>query len=83
MDNPIEITEGSTYIFKGKKASNDTTFIKYKILEVTDTTYLIKNIDVDTEFRIGIVNFNYDYKPVEVIETYEQYVDNLIKQLSN
>ena len=41
MDKPIEITQGSTYIFKGKKANNDTTFRKYKILEVTDTTYLI------------------------------------------
>ena len=82
MERPIEITAGSTYIFKGKKASNDKTYNKFKILEVTDATYLIKNIDAKTEFRRGIVDFNYDYKPVEVIETNEQRLDKLIKQLS-
>jgi len=82
MERPIEITVGSTYIFKGKKASNDKTYNKFKILEVTDTTYLIKNIDAETEFRRGIVDFNYDYKPVEVIETNKQRLDKLIKQLS-
>jgi len=82
MERPIEITAGSTYIFKGKKASNDKTYNKFKILEVTDTTYLIKNIDAETEFRRGIVDFNYDYKPVEVIETNKQRLDKLIKQLS-
>lgn len=78
----MEITAGSIYIFKGKKASNDKTYNKFKILEVTDTTYLIKNIDTETEFRCGKVEFNYDYKPVEVIETNEQRLDKLIKQLS-
>lgn len=82
MERPFEITAGSTYIFKGKKASNNKTYNKFKILEVTDTTYLIKNIDAETEFRRGIVDFNYDYKPVEVIETNEQRLDKLIKQLS-
>jgi len=67
MNKPIAITQGNTYIFKGKKASNDTIYRKYKILEITDTTYLIKNIDTNTEFRLGIVEFNYDYKPTEVI----------------
>lgn len=82
MERPIEITAGGIYIFKGKKASNNKTYNKFKILEVTDTTYLIKNIDAETEFRCGIVDFNYDYKPVEVIETNEQRVDKLIKQLT-
>lgn len=69
MEKPIEITAGSTYIFKGKRAHTDKTYNKFKILEVTDTTYLIKDMDVETEFRRGIVDFNYYYKPVEVIET--------------
>ena len=81
MERPIEITAGNTYIFKGKKAINDKTYNKFKILEVTDTTYLIKNIDTETEFRRGIVDFNYDYTPVEVMETNEQRLDKLIKQL--
>lgn len=82
MERPIEIREGSTYIFKGKKASNNKTYYKFKILEVTDTTYLIKNIDAETEFRRGIVDFNYDYKPVEVIETNEQRLVKIINQIS-
>tara|TARA_R110002012_G_scaffold309161_1_gene516014 strand:- start:272 stop:520 length:249 start_codon:yes stop_codon:yes gene_type:complete len=82
MEAPILITAGSTYIFKGKKASNNKTYNKLKILEVTDTTYWIKNVDSDTEYRRGIVDFNYDYKPVEVIETNEQRMDKLIKQLT-
>ena len=65
MDRPIEITVGNTYIFKGKNASND--FVKYKILEITDTTYLVKNMDTGIEFRVGIVNFNNDYKPIELL----------------
>lgn len=81
MERPIEITSGSTYIFKGKKASNSKTYNKFKILEVTNTTYLIKNIDTGTEFRRGIVDFNYDYKPVEVIETNEQRMNKLIRQI--
>ena len=83
MDKPIKITQGSTYIFKGKKASNDTTYRKYKIIEATDVSYLIKNIDADVEFRLGIVEFNYDYKPVEIIETNEQRINELVKQVSN
>lgn len=67
MKEPIEITAGSTYIFKGKKSSDHKTYIKFKILEVTNTTYLIKNIDAERVFRRGIDDFNYDYKPVEII----------------
>lgn len=70
MNNPIKITKGSTYIFVGKKAMTRNEYSKFKILEVTDTTYLIKNIDADRSFRIGIVDFNYDYKPVEVISSF-------------
>ncbi len=83
MDKPIEITQGSTYIFKGKKASNNTTYRKYKILEVTGVSYLIKNIDADVEFRVGIMDFNYDYKPVEIIETNEERINKLVQRLAN
>lgn len=81
MKKPIEITKGSTYIFVGKKALNNRNYSKFKILEVTETTYLIKNIDADVTFRSGIVDFNNDYKPVEVIESYEQYIAKIIKEL--
>jgi len=70
MNKSIEIIQGNTYIFKGKNASNDKTYIKYKILEITDTTYLIKNMDTDIILRVGIVDFNYDYKPIEIIKSH-------------
>jgi len=80
MEKPIKITAGSTYIFKGKKANNDKTYNKFKITEVTDTTYYVENVDKKISFRCGIVDFNYNYKPVELIESNEQKIINYLKK---
>lgn len=81
MKEVIEITQGSTYIFKGKKAGNTSTYLKIKILEITNTTYLIENKDTKAIYRRGISEFNYDFKPIEVIETYEDYLEEIKEEL--
>lgn len=64
----IGITEGTTYIFIGTKPLSRKEYSKFKILEITDTTYLVKNIDADITFRVGKEDFNIYYEPVEIIE---------------
>lgn len=80
MDRPIEIMQGCTYIFKGKEACNDRTYLKLQILEVTDSTYLILNVDSEVKYRRGIVDFNYDYSPIEVTENRDQLIQRLISE---
>ena len=65
METPIEVIENNTYIFKGRRIGNSKNYSKCKILEVTDKTYLIKNIDTQSEFRCGIVDLFQEYELVE------------------
>jgi hypothetical protein len=65
MRTQIEVIENNTYIFKGRRIGDSKNYSKCKILEVTDTTYLIKNIDTQSEFRCGIVDLFREYELVE------------------
>lgn len=72
MATPIIITQGGIYIFRGVKATSRNEFYKFKILEVTQFTYLIKNIDTGCTFRQGIEGFNHNREPVEDLTAIEQ-----------
>jgi len=69
--NDIKIIENKTYIFQGNTTISSTEFFKFKILEVTEKTYFIENVDTGSKFRMGIENFNYNYKAVEIIKNKE------------
>lgn len=64
----IGITEGTTYIFISTRTLSRNEYSKFKILEITDTTYLVKNVDAGVTFREGKEEFNNSYEPVEIIE---------------
>ena len=67
----IEIKVGNRYIIRGERPSNNRDFFKIKILEITDYTYLIKDLDAGVTYRSGIHNFNNDYKVLEALDPFD------------
>lgn len=54
------------YIVQGSSSCYSSPF-KIKVLEVTDTTYYIHNLDVDKKFRETKDQFSFRYKVIETI----------------
>ena len=81
VDKPIYIERGAIYIFASKTPSNHNEIAKMEIVEVTGSSYLVNNMDTGEMFRRGIVDFNANYKPIEVIETMEERRQRLMDQM--
>jgi len=80
-EEEIKITPRSVYIFQGIHPSNVTEFFKFKIIEITEETYFIENMDSGCFLRIGISDFNNKYKPVEVLKDFTKGLDDFIKDV--
>ena len=77
----MEIKQQNTYIFKYQKAGHRSPF-KGLVKEITQTTYLIENLDSGAEFRTDIESFNSDYKAVELIQDWNKTIENLVKDIN-
>ena len=67
----IELKQGCTYIIKGIVPENENLISKCKILEVTETTYLLNDLDEDEKFRVGKDVYLEVFKAIELIEDFE------------
>lgn len=76
----MEIKQHNTYIFKYQKAAHRVPF-KAIVKEVTDTTYLIENLDTEIIFRTDKDSFDNDYKAVELIEDWNKVLEDAIKNM--
>lgn len=66
-----KLKEGSEVIVKGARVSNEKNYMKLKIVEVTDVTYYIENLDTSHRFRKSIYDFENDFKVVEILKEYK------------
>jgi hypothetical protein len=67
----IELKQGCTYIIKGIVPENENLISKCKILEVTETTYLLNDLDEDEKFRVSKDVYLEVFKAIELIEDFE------------
>ena len=64
----MEIKDQYIYIFKGKKSSHSTPF-KGKVVEMTSTSCVIRNLDTDVSSRYIIEDFKNNWQFSWAIET--------------
>jgi len=76
----MKLKQNSTYIFKQKHTSYPTVF-KGKVLELTNTTIYLKDLDSDIKYREILSTFNNkweiieDFQDLEIIGKYFYLLD--------
>lgn len=76
----MELKENNYYIIAGKRSSASwSSPYKIQVLEVTKTTYYLKNVDTDIKFRIDIEDFSNKYSIREKIDVDLTAFNELIK----
>jgi hypothetical protein len=69
----MEFKQNEVYIIKGKQPSNRSTYMKVRILEVTDKTIFVHNLDAlqsefsNGKFRMSITDFKTQYEVLEKV----------------
>lgn len=79
----MELKQGNTYIFVKKDVSYTQTPFKGKVEEVTDTTYLIHNLDNNVTTRYQRERFDSDYKTLETTSTKDEEVKKLMGMMED
>ncbi len=64
----MELQIANTYIFRGKKAKNKHKVFKGKVIELTDSTIKINNLDYGKEIRNIKERFNENWEAIELTE---------------
>ena len=78
----MKIEQGNTYIFVKKMTASVSPPFKGKVEEVTETTYLIDNMDNSNRpIRYQRDKFDKEYKTLETVSTKEDEINQLKKYL--
>ena len=79
----MNLEQNGTYIVKNNLILSGDSVSKIRVLEVTDKTYHLTNLDSNHTFRITKKEFSSKYVIVETIETGEQFNKRMLDMLYN
>jgi len=78
----MELKKYNHYIFKWKLMSYNSPF-KGVIIDITDTTILVENLDSGSEVRYLKEDFLDNWTPVELIKDWNEEFKAVIKELAS
>lgn len=73
----MKLEKGGTYILIKEFMEYNQTPFKAKVLEVTETTYLIHYLDTDRKERHKIDKFDIDHKILETVSTLKDELERI------
>lgn len=76
----MELKQNNTYIFTQINISYPTPW-KGKVLEITETSIYIENLDQNLKHRYSLEKFNNDLKAIELIHDFHKSIVDAIKEI--